>query len=288
MQFCKFTFTKLIPMKNSARLLAISLVPLMWACAGNKEAPPVNETFEMNVKEETIAYSADSVTMNGFIAWNDADSSQRPVVLIVHEWWGLNDYARNRARQLAALGYFAMAVDMFGNGATANNPEEAKKLTMPFYHDPQLAKRRVDAALAKMKTHPAADAGKVAVIGYCFGGAVALNVARLGEDLKGAVSFHGSLLGVPPDKNLLKAEVLVCHGDSDKFVSQEEVRKFSHEMDSIGARYTVKHYANATHAFTNPEATENGKKFSLPIEYNAAADSASFNEMRAFFNRIFQ
>jgi len=115
-----------------------------------------------------------------------------------------------------------------------------------------------------------------------------LNVARLGEDLDGAVSFHGMLTGVPADKSLLKAQVLVCHGDSDKFVSQEEVKQFSHQMDSIGAKYEVKHYAHATHAFTNPAATATGKKFSMPIEYNAAADTASFNDMLAFFNRIFK
>ena len=240
----------------------------------------------MNVKEETVNYSADSVNMQGFIAFNDADSSKRPVVLIVHEWWGLTDYPKERARQLAKLGYLAMAVDMFGNGKTASNPDEAKALAGPFYSNPQMAKARFDAAMEKVKTYPQADPNNIAVIGYCFGGAIALNMARMGEDLKGAVSFHGNLLGVPPDKNFLKAEVLVCHGDSDKFVSQEEVAKFSHQMDSIGAKYTVKHYANSTHAFTNPAATETGKKFSMPIEYNAAADSASFNDMLTFFDRV--
>jgi dienelactone hydrolase len=209
-------------------------------------------------------------------------------VLIVHEWWGLTDYPKDRARQLAKLGYFAMAIDLFGNGKIANTPDEAKTLAGPFYSNPQMAQSRFDAALEKVKTYPQADPSKIAVIGYCFGGSVALNMARMGEDLKGAVSFHGSLLGVPPDKDKLKAEVMVCHGDADKFVSQEEVAKFTQQMDSIGAKYTVKHYANATHAFTNPASTENGKKFSMPIEYNAAADTASFNEMIAFFDRIFK
>jgi dienelactone hydrolase len=159
---------------------------------------------------------------------------------------------------------------------------------MPFYSNPQMAKARFDAALEKVKSYPGADPNNIAVIGYCFGGNVALNMARMGEDLKGAVSFHGSLLGVPPEKNTLKAEVLVCHGEADKFVSPEEVSQFTHQMDSIGAKYTLKQYANATHAFTNPASTENGKKFSMPIEYNAAADSASFNEMMAFFDRIFR
>jgi len=250
--------------------------------AEEKKAP------EMNVKEETVSYTADSINMQGFVAFNEADSSKRPVVLIVHEWWGLTDYPKERARQLAKLGYLAMAVDLFGNGKIASTPDEAKAMAGPFYGNPQMAKTRFDAALEKVKTYPQADLNNIAVIGYCFGGTVALNMARMGEDLKGAVSFHGSLLGVPPDKDKLKAEVLVCHGDADKSVSQEDVAKFTQQMDSIGAKYTLKHYANATHAFTNPESTENGKKFSIPIEYNAVADTASFNDMIAFFDRIFK
>jgi dienelactone hydrolase len=275
-------------MKKSTQFIPTLLLSLLFACNSNQQAGSETGTTKMNIKEETVTYSADSANMNGFVAWDDADSAKRPVVLIVHEWWGLNDYVKGRARQLAKLGYVAMAVDMYGNGTIADNPEEAKKLAMPFYLNPQLAKQRFDAAMEKIKTNPAADVNRIAAIGYCFGGAVVLNVARLGEDLKGVVSFHGGLVGVPPDKDLLKAEVLVCHGDSDKSVTQEEVKQFSHEMDSIGAVYTVKHYANATHAFTNPASTENGKKFSMPIEYNAAADTASFKEMISFFERIFK
>ncbi len=267
------------------KIISVFVLAIFAACnpkpAEEKKAP------EMKVKEESVAYSADSVNMQGFVAYNEADSSKRPVVMIVHEWWGLVDYPKERARQLAKLGYFAMAVDLFGDGKTASNPGEAQALVMPFYTNPQMAKARFDAALEKVKTYSQADPNNIAVIGYCFGGNVALNMARMGEDLKGAVSFHGSLLGVPPDKKTLKAEVLVCHGDADKFVSPEEVSQFTHQMDSIGAKYTLKHYANATHAFTNPASTENGKKFSMPVEYNAAADTASFNEMIAFFHRIF-
>ena len=271
-------------MKKSTTFSILCLV-LLAAC--NRKPSEEKKAPEMKLKEESVAYSADSVNMKGFIAFNESDSAKRPVVMIVHEWWGLTDYPKERARQLAKLGYFAMAVDLFGNGTTASTPDEAKTLVIPLYSNPQLEKARFDAAIEKVKTYPEADPNKIAVIGYCFGGNVALNMARMGEDLKGAVSFHGSLLGVPPDKNTLKAEVLVCHGDADKSVSPEEVAQFTHQMDSIGAKYTLKHYANATHAFTNPASTENGKKFSMPIEYNAAADSASFNDMMAFFDRIF-
>jgi dienelactone hydrolase len=264
------------------------LISSMAACNNNEEKKP-NETTMAKpaLKEETASYKADSVQMEGFVAWDASSTAKRPVVLIVHEWWGLNDYTKSRARQLAGMGYLAMAVDMYGNAAEAEDPETAGKLAMPFYTDPQMAKQRFDAALAKIKTYDVADTSKIAAIGYCFGGAQVLNMAKLGENLKGVVSFHGNLAGVPADKNLLKAKILVCHGEADQFVSKEEVAGFKKAMDSIGAVYTFKSYPNATHAFTNPGATEKGKKFNMPIEYNATADSLSWNDMKVFFKAIF-
>jgi len=200
----------------------------------------------------------------------------------------LNDYAKMRARKLAGLGYIAMAVDMYGNGQTGNDPDAAGKLAMPFYKDPQLAKKYVEAALDNFKKNTRVDPANMAIMGYCFGGAVAIGVARLGLDLKGAVSFHGNLNVVPADKDLLKAEILVCHGAADPFVPQAEVDQFKKQMDSIGAKYTFIAYDSATHAFTNPNATAMGEQFKIPIKYNAAADTASWNDMKDFFKRIFQ
>lgn len=240
------------------------------------------------VKEELVTYNTDTVSMNGFIAYDSGAAAKLPVVLVVHEWWGLNDYTKSRARQLADLGYLAMAIDMYGNGRQADNPELAGQMATPFYTDAAMAKTRFDAALAYVKSLPAADTARIAAIGYCFGGTQVLNMAKLGSPLKGVVSFHGGLAGVPADKSLLKAAVLVCHGEADSFVPAAEVTQFKKQMDSIGADYSFKSYANATHAFTNPGATEKGKKFNMPIEYNAAADSASWNEMKAFFVRIFK
>ncbi|MEO6406499.1 MAG: dienelactone hydrolase family protein, partial [Ferruginibacter sp.] len=128
---------------------------------------------------------------------------------------------------------------------------------------------------------------RIAAIGYCFGGAQVLNMARLGDDLRGVVSFHGNLVGVSADKSKLKARILVCHGEADQFVKPEEVAAFKKHMDSIGANYTFKSYPNATHAFTNPGATAKGKQYNMPIEYNATADSASWNDMKVFFGEIF-
>jgi dienelactone hydrolase len=222
------------------------------------------------------------------VAFDESIKVKRPVVLIVHEWWGLNDYTKMRARKLAELGYIAMAVDLFGNGKNAINPKEAQDFTMPFYKDPQLAKSRLDAAIKKIKEFAQADPNNIAAIGYCFGGFVVLNYAKLGADLKGVVSFHGGLGGVPVNKKLLKAKILVCHGAIDKFVSQNDADAFKHQLDSIGATYSFKIYANATHAFTNPDATRLGKEFNMPIEYNAQADKDSWNDMKTFFNRIFE
>jgi dienelactone hydrolase len=240
-----------------------------------------------NIKEEIVSYTSGGVTYKGFIAYDENIKGKRPAILVVPEWWGLNDYPRMRARKLAELGYIAMAADVFGDGKIAANPTEAQEFTTPFYKDPTLVKSRLDAALRKLKEYPQTDPNNVAAIGYCFGGYVVLNYAKLGADLKGVVSFHGGMGGVPADKKLLKAKVLVCQGGSDKFVSQKDVNKFKHQLDSIGAGITVKIYANATHAFTNPDATATGKKFNMPIEYNPEADKNSWDDMKMFFGKIF-
>lgn len=261
-------------------LLAIAILSsLLSFIPGNRKA---------KLKEETVSYVADGVRLNGFVVYDENKPGKRPVVLVVHEWWGLNDYAKNRARQLAELGYLAMAVDMYGDGKTAADPTKAQELATPFYQNPSLAKTRLDAAINKIKDFRQADATKTAAIGYCFGGSVVLNSAKLGADLKGVVSFHGGLAGVPADKKLLKAKILVCHGAADKFVPEADIVHFKHELDSIGANYTFKAYADATHAFTNPEATKTGKQFNMPIEYNQAADIASWKDMKDFLNGLFK
>jgi dienelactone hydrolase len=239
------------------------------------------------IKEDSVTYTLDGKTFKGYVVFDSNKQDKRPGVLVVHEWWGLNEYPRKRAKQLAELGYIAMAVDMYGDGKTADDPQTAQELATPFYKDPQLAKTRLDAALNKLKEYKQVDTANIAAIGYCYGGFVVLNAAKLGADLKGVVSFHGNLSGVTVNKQLLKAKILVCHGAADQFVKQTEVDAFKHSMDSAGVDYTFKAYPNATHAFTNPAATEKGKKFNMPIEYNAAADTASWNDMKDFFNRIF-
>lgn len=248
---------------------------------------PSTETKTTKLKEETVVYTIDSLRMNSYVVYDENVQGKRPAVLVIHEWWGLNDYAKRRAKQLAEMGYIAMAVDMYGNNRTADNAKDAEKLATPYYMDPQMAKEVFDTAVSQLKKYEQVDQTKMAGIGYCFGGGMLLNFARMGEPLNGVVSFHGSLLGTPADKNLTKAEILVCHGEKDDFVNAQ-VAPFKKQMDSIGKAITFKTYPNATHAFTNPDATATGKRLGMPIEYNAAADTASWNDMKEFFGRIFR
>jgi len=268
-------------------LLAIGLLFAFIACNNPDEKKGETATTP-KYKEETVSYKLDTVTMNGYVVYDESTNKKRPAVLVVPEWWGLNDYPKMRAKQLAELGYIAFAVDMYGNGKTVDNPTDAGNMSTPFYANPQLAKDRFDAAVKRLKEYSVTDPNNIAAIGYCFGGGVLLNNARMGENINGIVSFHGGLNGAPPNKDLLKTRILVCHGEADPFVPQAEADKFKKQMDSIGADYIFKGYPGATHAFTNPAATDVGKKFNIPIAYNAAADSASWNDMKAFFGMIFK
>ncbi len=275
-------------LKSLLPVAMFSITLAIFSCKSS-DKKTTTETKESKLKEENITYSSgDSVTMNGYVVYDENMEGVRPAILVVHEWWGVNDYSKMRARELAKLGYIAMAIDMYGNGKQADNPDSAGKLATPFYYHPDMAKQHFDAALAAIKKYSQADSTKVAAIGYCFGGAMVINMAKLGENLKGVVSFHGNLNVVPANKDLLKAPILVCHGAADSFVPQAEVEQFKKQMDSIGAKYTFKSYDSAVHAFTNPNATALGEKFKLPIKYNAAADSASWKDMKEFFNTLFK
>ncbi|MDQ6610733.1 MAG: dienelactone hydrolase family protein [Bacteroidota bacterium] len=240
---------------------------------------------QTSIREEPVSYTANGTTFNGYVTYDNNKPGLRPIILVVPEWWGLTDYPRMRAKMLAEMGYLAMAVDMYGDGKVAQTPEEAQKAATPFYSNPTMGKERLDAALTKAKTFPQADTSQVVAIGYCFGGSMVLNYAKMGGPVAGVVSFHGGLEGVPPQKGT-KAQFLICHGGADSFVPQAQVDAFKKSMDSAGLNYTFKVYDNATHAFTNPKATEIGEKFKMPIKYNGAADSASWNDMKKFFHKI--
>jgi dienelactone hydrolase len=291
---CLILFT-IKSVKMNIKLLSMSLIIASIATIScnqqtdNTDATTTKDSAVVKsvaIKEEPVTYSIGGKNYDGYVTYDSNQVGKRPGVLVVHEWWGLTDYPRMRAKELAGLGYIAMAVDMYGDGKIAPDPKTAMALATPYYKDPKLAKTMLDAAINKLKTFPETDTSKMAAIGYCYGGFIVLNAVKLGADLEGAVSFHGDLSGVAPNKNLIKAKILICHGDSDQFVNPE-VAGFKKSMDSAGVDYTFKSYPNATHAFTNPASDENGKKFKMPIKYNAAADTASWNDMKDFFKKIF-
>jgi dienelactone hydrolase len=211
----------------------------------------------------------------------------KPVVMVLPEWWGVTDYVKNRARQLAELGYFAMVVDYYGGGKTVETPDEASKLAEPFYKIPINAKLMFDKAKAQLLKFPNANYDKIAAIGYCFGGAQALNIARQEDELKGVVSFHGNLMtGIKPKNNDVK--ILVLNGEADTFVPQEEIVAFKKQMDSAKINYKFISYPGAVHSFTNPASTEIGKKYDMKVAYNKEADEKSWNEMKTFLQEIFK
>jgi len=239
--------------------------------------------------EQALDYKEGDTTLKGFVAYDDTLTGKRPGVLVVHEWWGHNEYARERARQLARLGYVALAVDMYGDGKQANHPDDAKKFSAEIAQNMALGKARFMASIEALKKINVTDPDKMAAIGYCFGGAVVLQMARDGLDLDGVVSFHGSLdTPSPAQPGAVKAKVLVAHGGADPFVPQAHITAFIDEMNSAGADYQMEIYGGAKHSFTNPGATQVGVKFGLPLEYNQRADDASWSEMQRFFNSIFK
>ncbi|MDH3251257.1 MAG: dienelactone hydrolase family protein [Ignavibacteria bacterium] len=240
------------------------------------------------LKEREVEYKADTVSMKGYIVYDDATKGKRPGVLVVHEWWGQNQYARKRAQMLAELGYTALAVDMYGNGKQAEHPDDAGKFAAEVMQNMPQAKARFLAALKLLGNEPTVDQKRIAAIGYCFGGGVVLQMARLGVDLAGVVSFHGSLgTQQPAATGKVKAKLLVCNGADDPFVSKEAVEGFKQEMDSARVDYTFVSYAGAKHSFTNPDADANGKKFNLPLAYNKKADEESWKAMKMFFKTVF-
>lgn len=220
------------------------------------------------------------------VGWAQAASrgDARPGVVVVHEWWGLNDYIRGRVSQLAELGYEALAADMYGGGQTATDPEGANGLMSAALGDVPSLEKRLQAAVDTLKARPGVDGSKIAAIGYCFGGAVVLHGARVGMPLAAVASFHGALGSFhDPTPGSVKPRILVCHGADDALVPQEEIDAFKKQMDAAGADYRFEAYPGAKHGFTNPDATANGAKYGMPLAYDADADARSWADMKELF-----
>ena len=241
------------------------------------------------VQSKEVTYEANGTTLKGYIAWDDAVQGKHPGVLVVHEWWGLNDYARKRAHMLAELGYTAMALDMYGDGKMSHHPEDAKKFYDEVMSNATLAQARFEAALTLLKKEPNVDANNIGAIGYCFGGSVVLNMARAGVPLKVVESFHGGLATKhPAEAGKITARVASYTGDADPTIPADQVAAFRKEMADAGVVNQIVVYPGAKHAFTSPEADELGKKFNMPLAYDPAADKDSWEKGLAFMAAAFK
>lgn len=235
-----------------------------------------------------VTYSSGATTMKGYLAYDDAIDGKRPGVLVVHEWWGQNEYARKRARMLAELGYTALAVDMYGDGKQANHPEDAAKFSAELKNNLPEMTARFGAAMKLLRLHPTVEPKNMAAIGYCFGGGVVLEMARRGFNLRAVASFHGNLdTERPTRKGMIKAKLLVANGAADPFTKPEQIAAFKQEMDAAEVDYRFINYPGAKHSFTNPAADRYGKQFNLPLEYNQTADEASWQALQELFRESF-
>ncbi len=241
------------------------------------------------VVTKPVAYEHAGTKLEGLLAYDDAKvSAAHPGagVIVVPEWWGLNDYTKGRAKQLAELGYVAFAVDMYGAGVTTEDPKKAGELAGQFYGKPLMAER-AQAGLDQLLATGLVAPNRVAAIGYCFGGSTVQALAYSGAPLAGIVSFHGGLIPVPADAaGRTKAKILICHGAVDPFVSKNDVDAFMKAMNDGKFDYQFISYAGAVHAFTNPHADDVAKATGLPVAYNRAADHRSWAHMKAFFKEV--
>ena len=241
---------------------------------------------EAKVQTTTIPYNHGEVALEGVLAWDDAKEGKRPGILVVHEWWGLNEYARTRAEQLAALGYVAVAVDMYGKGKVTTHPDEARQWMQQTTANVKMWQARANEGFRLLQTNPLVDQTRLAAIGYCFGGATVMQMVYDGAPVKGVVSFHGSL-PLPPAYSAVKSSVkiLIAHGEADPFLSQDHIRKFKHALDEAGLDWHMVIFGGAQHGFTNPSANQYGMN---GVQYQEQADRRSWEHMKMFFDELFR
>jgi dienelactone hydrolase len=242
------------------------------------------------VKETPVTYRDGETTLKGFVVYDTAKTGKRPGIVMVPEWWGITKHMHNEARRLARQGYTAFIADMYGNGRTADNPKDAGELSGSVMKNPQTMESRFNAAREELAKQSTVDPARIGAVGYCFGGAVVINMARAGADLAGVVGFHASLgLNTPaPAPGTVKAKLLILNGADDPFVKKEEYASLKGDLDAAKADYRVIEYPGAVHAFTNPEATALGKKFNLPLRYDAKVNKEAENEASKFFAGVFE
>jgi dienelactone hydrolase len=237
------------------------------------------------IKEVPVTYTDGKTTMKGFVVYDDASKAKRPGIIMVHEWWGITKHTRTEARKFAQRGYTAFIADMFGDAKTADNPKDAGALAGSVMKSPADMQSRFNAARAELAKHASVNPKRIGGVGYCFGGTVLLNMARAGTDLAAVAGFHASLgVNTPaPAPGTVKAKVLILNGADDPLVKREQYDAVKKDFDAAKANYRAIEYPGAVHAFTNPEATELGKKFNLPLKYDAKVDQQATAEALKFF-----
>jgi len=266
---------------NPNRAQALPSAMALAACA----LVSFSGSVQAEVQSKPISYEDEGVSLTGHLYWDDAIEGERPGILVIHEWWGLNDYAKKRARMLAELGYVAFAADMYGNNQVTDQPAQAKEWMQAVTVDPELWRQRADAGLRQLKATAEVDGDKLAAIGYCFGGGTVLQMAYGGTDLDGIVSFHGSFPAAPEEAfGKIKPEILILHGQADSFVAPEVVTNFQNKLEAAGANWEMDIYGGARHGFTNPNAGDYGLE---NLQHDAQADARSWQRMQGFFDEIF-
>lgn len=251
--------------------------------ADQADQPPIS--WGPQVEGERFEYSADGETYHGYLARSASDETPRPAVLIVHEWWGLNDYVKQRADQLAALGFVALAVDMYGEGQVADHPDQAGEFSSQVMQNWPGARSRLEAAMAQLREHPAVADGGMAAIGYCFGGSVVMNMALAGMPLDAVVSYHGGPTQAVQSPASFDGAVQIHNGAADPMVSQDDLGAMASALTATGAEVEVINYHDATHGFTNPGADAAGEEFGLPLGYDPIADAASWQATLLLLDR---
>lgn len=255
--------------------------------AASKQTSTIQKEDPVSIVGEEITYETDSTLMRGYVAHNSAIDEERPGIIVVHEWWGHDDFARKKAEKLAELGFVALAVDMYGQGKTANHPEEAMAFSSKVMKNFDTAKARFEAAVETLKADKNVDNNKISAIGFCFGGSVALSMANTGANLDAVAVFHSGLgLPVMPNENL-KAKLLIQNGAEDMMITDEQISTFKSQLDDVNADYEYIAYEGVKHSFTNKKADSLGKKYNLPLAYDKEAAEKSWEKMTLFLEKTY-
>ncbi len=246
----------------------------------------VASTADAAVKTKTVNYKDGDQECVGFMAWNDEAGDKAPGILVFHEWWGLNDHARNQAKKLAEMGYIAFCADMYGDGKVTEHPKDAQGMATEARKNVATWRKRAQAALAQLKQHPNLDKDKIGAIGYCFGGSTALQLAYTGEKIAAITTFHAALPAPTPEEaKQIKARILVCHGADDSFIPPAAVTSFKKALDDATVVNQIVQYPGAVHSFTVPDAD----KHNIPgMKYNKTADEESWKQMNQLFSEMLQ